>query len=156
MSGPLNRRLRVAKVLMHALVASRRSEEHGGISLAAGIVAALVLILSSAAVVQLSSGNLRGVFASSDTRQARGAAAEGSDLMIDTWNQPQNRRLLVSGESPTAWNSANLRSPCFDSRTSTRPGPNNDGLPDQAAINLGDGQWRDVVTGTAAAANQNG
>ena len=156
MSGPLNRRLRVAKVLMHALVASRRSEEHGAVTVAVGIVAALVLILSGAAVVQLSSGNLRGVFASSDTRQARGAAAEGTDLMIDTWNQPQNRRLLVSGQTPTAWTAANLRSPCFDSTTNTRPGPNNDGLPDQAAINLGDGQWRNVVSGAVATATQDG
>lgn len=156
MSGPLNRRLRVAKVLMHALVASRRSEDHGVITVAVGIVAALVLILSGAAIVQLSSGNLRGVFASSDTRQARGAAAEGTDLMIDTWNQPQNRRLLVSGQTPTTWNAANLRSPCFESTTNTRPGPNNDGLPDQAAINLGDGQWRNVVSGAVATATQDG
>ncbi len=156
MYGPLNRRLRVAKVLIHALVASRRSEEHGVITVAVGIVAALVLILSGAAVVQLSSGNLRGVFASSDTRQARGAAAEGTDLMIDTWNQPQNRRLLVSGQTPTTWNAANLRSPCFESATNTRPGPNNDGLPDQAAINLGDGQWRNVVSGAVATATQDG
>ena len=156
MSGPLNRRLRVAKVLMHALVASRRSEEHGVITVAVGIVAALVLILSGAAIVQLSSGNLSGVFASSDTRQARGAAAEGTDLMIDTWNQPQNRRLLVSGQTPTTWNAANLRSPCFESATNTRPGPNNDGLPDQAAINLGDGQWRNVVSGAVATATQDG
>lgn len=156
MSGPLIRRLRAAKVLTHALVASRRSDEHGAVTVAVGIVAALVLILSGAAVVQLSSGNLRGVFASSDTRQARGAAAEGTELMIDTWNQPQNRRLLVSGQSPTDWNAANLRSPCFESTTNTRPGPNNDGLPDQAAINLGDGQWRNVVSGAVATATQDG
>jgi hypothetical protein len=156
MSGPLIRRLRAAKVLMHALVASRRSDEHGAVTVAVGIVAALVLILSGAAVVQLSSGNLRGVFASSDSRQARGAAAEGTELMIDSWNQPQNRRLLVSGQSPTDWNAANLRSPCFESSTNTRPGPNNDGLPDQAAINLGDGQWRNVVSGAVATATQDG
>jgi hypothetical protein len=118
-------------------------------------MAALVLSLSSAAVVQLSSSNLRGVAASSDTRQARGAVAEGADLMIDTWNRPQNRKLLVSGADPANWNAADLRSPCFDGLTQSRPGPNNDGLPDKSAIDLGDGQWRDVVTGAVANASQN-
>ncbi|MBM5825260.1 MAG: hypothetical protein FJ054_07860 [Cyanobacteria bacterium M_surface_10_m2_119] len=140
---------------MHALVASRRSDEHGAVTVAVGIVAALVLILSGAAVVQLSSSNLRGVFASSDTRQARGAAAEGTELMINYWNLPQNRRLLVSGESPTDWSAANLRSPCFNTEDGSRPGPSNNGLPDQEAINLGDGQWRDVVTGAAGGAGPN-
>jgi len=127
-------------------VRSRAPGQQGAISAAAGIVAAMVLILSSAAVVSYTSGNLRGVFASSDTRQARGAAAEGADLMIDSWNQPQNRALLVSGANPTSWNSAdeNLRSPCINSDGS-RPG--GDGRPTAAAINLADGEWRDVVTG---------
>ena len=152
---PQSRRLWSQQLLIR-LLSQQPHGEGGAISMAVGIVAALVLILSGVAVVQLSSGNLRGVFASSDTRQARGAAEEGTELMIDTWNQPQNRRLLVSGESPTSWNATNLRSPCFDARTNSRPGPNNDGLPDQTAINLGDGQWRDVVTGAVANANQNG
>ena len=151
---PQSRRLWSQQLLIR-LLSQQPHTESGAISMAMGVVVALVLILSGVAVVQLSSGNLRGVFASSDTRQARGAAEEGTELMIDTWNQPQNRRLLVSGQSPTSWNAGNLRSPCFDARTNTRPGPNNDGLPDQTAINLGDGQWRDVVTGavdvTAAA-----
>jgi type II secretory pathway pseudopilin PulG len=144
-----------SRLLLQVLATRRHRGERGVISAAAGIVAALVLILSAAAVVQLSGGNLRGVFASSETRQARGAAAEGTDLMIDTWNQPQNRRLLVSGQSPTAWTAANLRSPCFNTEDGSRPGPSNDGLPDQAAINLGDGQWRDVVTGAAGGAGPN-
>jgi hypothetical protein len=135
----------VAKVLMHALVASRRSEEHGVITVAVGIVAALVLILSGAAVVQLSSGNLRGVFASSDTRQARGAAAEGTDLMIDTWNQPQNRRLLVSGQTPTTWNAANLRSPCFESAPNTFTAAQGFGNPVTRTISLRTGSRPYVV-----------
>lgn len=49
-----------------------------------------------------------------------------------------------------------LRTPCFNAATRTRPGPNNDGLPDQAAIDLGDGTWRDAVTGATANATQNG
>jgi hypothetical protein len=135
----------------------RRSDQQGAITAAAGIVAAIVLILSGAAVVALTSANLRGVFASSETRQARGAAAEGADLMISTWNQPQNRRLLVSGADPATWTRDNaLRSPCFNTQTFTRPGPAADGLPDAAAIGLGDGAWRDVVTGAVAGANQNG
>lgn len=144
-----------SRLLLNLLARRHPRREQGAISAAAGIVATLVLILSGAAVVQLSSGNLRGVFASSDTRQARGAAAEGTDLMIDTWNQPQNRRLLVSGQDPAAWNAANLQSPCVDTRDGSRPGPNN-GLPDQAAIDLADGNWRDVVTGGVAGDGQNG
>jgi len=152
---PQSRRLWSQQLLIR-LLSQQPHTESGAISMAMGVVVALVLILSGVAVVQLSSGNLRGVFASSDTRQARGAAEEGTELMIDTWNQPQNRRLLVSGQSPTSWNAGNLRSPCFDARTNTRPGPNNDGLPDQTAISLGDGQWRDVASGAVANANQNG
>ncbi|TVS07901.1 MAG: hypothetical protein EA413_00225, partial [Cyanobium sp. PLM2.Bin73] len=65
--------------------------ERGAILTAAGIVVALVLTLSAAAVVQITGGNLRGAFASSHGNQARGAASEGIELMISTWNQRQNR-----------------------------------------------------------------
>lgn len=146
------------KELLRLLSArGRRGEQQGVITVAAGVVTAIVLILSGFAVVALTSGNLRGMFTSSETRQAQGAATEGADLMIATWNRPQNRRLLVSGADPATWVSGDaLRSPCFNTQTGTRPGPNGDGLPDAAAIDLGDGTWRDVVTGAAAAANQNG
>lgn len=113
--------------------------ERGAILTAAGIVAALVLTLSAAAVVQITSGNLRGVFASSDSRQARGAASEGIELMIATWNQPLNRALLVSGEDPATWTVDSLASPCVSSA-----------LPDPTAIELADGAWRDGVTGAEA------
>ncbi|MEO1002661.1 MAG: hypothetical protein AAFX65_06060 [Cyanobacteria bacterium J06638_7] len=144
------------KLLLRLLAAHRRPGQQGVISVAAGVVAAVVLILSGAGVVALSSGSLRGVFGSSDSRQAKGAAVEGAALMIDTWNQPQNRRLMVSGADPATWNAANLRSPCLNTNDFTRPGPNGDGLPDAAAIALGDGAWRDVVSGAPADATTNG
>lgn len=113
------------------------SGERGAILTASGIVAALVLTLSAAAVVQLSGGSLRGAFASSDTRQARGAAAEGIELMIATWNQPWNRALLVSGDDPADWT---VGSPTPCSTSGATP----------LAIDLADGSWRDVMTGAEA------
>ncbi|MEB3349204.1 MAG: hypothetical protein VKO00_04190 [Cyanobacteriota bacterium] len=86
--------------LLRLLSNKRHAGQQGICIVSAGVVAAMVLILSGAAVVMLTSSNLRGVFASSDSRQARATAVEGSDLMIDNWNQPQNRRVLVSGADP--------------------------------------------------------
>ena len=147
-----------ARLLLRLLAAGPcRRGERGSTMVAAAVVATLVLILSSAAMLQLSGGNLAGVFASSDSRQAQGAAVEGAGLMIDTWNQPQNRALLVSGTDPETWSSGDelLRSPCINSDgTAARPG--GDGRPTQAAINLGDGAWRDVVTGETRNPNQDG
>ncbi len=153
MHRPLTVHPHARRILLRLLNGNRRADQQGAVTVAAGLVAALVLILSGAAVVTLASSNLRG-FASSDRAGPR-RGGRGRDLMIDTWNQPQNRRLLVSGADPGAWTRTNaLRSPCFDVATNTRPGPDGTGLPDQAAIDLGDGAWRDAVTGAAANATQ--
>lgn len=134
-----------SRLLVRLPATRHRDREGGTILTAAGIVAALVLTLTGAAMVQLSAANLRGAFASSDIGQARGAAAEGVGLMISNWNQPRNRRLLVSGQDPASWSTADLVSPCSPLLA-----------PDQAAIDLADGAWRDVVTGAVAGANTDG
>jgi hypothetical protein len=123
--------------------------EAGNVTVGAAIVVALLLTLGAAAVVQLSTGSLRGMFGSSDTRQARGAAAEGIELVISTWNQPGNRALLVSGQNPVglAPSDSSLANPC------KTLGP---AQPTQAAIDLADGSWRDVVAGTRAAGATDG
>lgn len=154
---PMHSRRSSSKLLSQLPIHKGPRQDTGAISLAAGLVTSVVLVLGATAMVQLSGGNLRGVFASSEARQARSTAEEGSDQLINSWNQPQNRKLLVSGADPGSWSAsdANLRSPCFNTASGGRPGPNN-GLPDAAAIALGDGSWRDVVTGNLATATQDG
>ncbi|QEY33213.1 hypothetical protein EVJ50_14185 [Synechococcus sp. RSCCF101] len=142
------------KLLLHLLRsgATRRSPaEEGMAGLAFGVITAIVLALSGAALVTLTSDNTVGVFASSSSKQARGAAEAGIDEIISTWNQPRNRKMLVSGLPMNQWASATgnrLRSPCVDlddNGNEVRPGGN--GQPSTLARSFGDGQFRDVATG---------
>lgn len=113
------------------------------------VTVALALIVGGLALVEVSTGFLREAFASSDGRQARAAAEAGIDQIINTWNQPENRKMLVSGTAMTSWagttSGETLRSPCVRNN-GTRPG-NNDGQPTAEARSFGDGQFRDVGTG---------
>ena len=138
------------KLLLHLLsVPSRSRAPDGGFSIVAGIVIAMAIVVGGVALVELSTGRLQGVFASSDSRQARAAAEAGLDQIIGSWNQPENRKMLVSGTAMNTWASTTtgetLRSPCV-SNSGTRPGSNS-GQPTLQARSFGDGQFRDVGTG---------
>ncbi len=90
----------------------------------AGMVIALALVAGGLALVELSTGALQGAFASSESRQARAAAEAGIDQIISTWNQPENRKMLVSGTAMSTWASTTsgttLQSPCVRNN-GTRP-----------------------------------
>lgn len=78
-------------------------------------------------------------------------AEAGADRIIAILNEPENRRLLVAGSNaPSTWTTAHsdanpnpLQSPCVSSQ-STRPG-SNDGVPTALAVNLKDGNFRNLV-----------
>jgi hypothetical protein len=115
----------------------------------------MAIVVGGVALVELSIGRLQGVFASSDSRQARAAAEAGLDQIIGSWNQPENRKMLVSGTAMNTWASTTtgetLRSPCV-SNSGTRPGSNS-GQPTLQARSFGDGQFRDFGTGAASSTN---
>jgi hypothetical protein len=113
----------------------------------AGILVLLALVVGTVGLSSLVSSNLLGSREQGSSSEARSAAEAGIDEIIATWNQPQNRKLLVSGEAMSSWaSSTNLQSPCVSTDgTATRPGGT--GLPTAAAKSFGDGEFRDLATG---------
>lgn len=83
--------------------------------MAAAMLVVLVVVLASvAAVNRAGSGGFGSIF-SSQSRQARQVAESGLATIISQWNQERNRRILVSGENPGAWSTANnplVLNPC--------------------------------------------
>jgi hypothetical protein len=122
---------------------------HRGQASAAGytMTPALLLVLGVAAgtlgVVAMSNSSNLAAFVSGS--EARDVSEMGADRIIATWSEPENRQLLVAGStSPGTWSTSNpaLQSPCVSTQ-STRPGSNN-GFPTATAINLNDGQFRNL------------
>jgi hypothetical protein len=114
-----------------------------------GILAILMLLLGTASLVSLGLSRSRGSAQLTASRDARSVAEAGINRIIASFNQPENRRLLVSGMAMGSWSSDtsnSLQSPCIKT-DGTRPGPNGDGLPSATARNYGDGQFRDLETG---------
>ena len=108
---------------------------------------ALLLVLGLAAgtlgVVAMSNSSNISAFVSGS--EARDVSEMGADRIIATWSEPENRQLLVAGStSPGTWSTSNpaLQSPCVSTQ-SARPGSNN-GFPTATAINLNDGQFRNL------------
>jgi len=115
-----------------------------------GLLALLAVSVGSLGVASLLNARKGASFGQSDSTLARAAAEEGLDQIVATLNQPENRKLLVSGTAMNSWASASgttLQSPCVRG-DGTRPGSNNDGQPSTVARNYGDGQFRDVDSGT--------
>lgn len=115
----------------------------------AGILVLLALAAGTLSLASLVNGRLTGGQGQSDSTQARAAAEEGLNQIIATFNQPENRKLLVSGTAMNSWAGASgttLQSPCVRG-DGTRPGSNN-GQPTSQARAYGDGAFRDVETGT--------
>lgn len=114
----------------------------------AGILVLLALVIGTVGLTSLVSGTLFGSREQGSSSEARSAAEAGIEEIISTWNQPQNRKMLVSGQSMSSWGtSTNLQSPCVSTDgTATRPGGT--GLPTTQAKSFGDGEFRDLATGT--------
>lgn len=116
----------------------------------AGILVLLALVVGTVGLSSLVASNLLGSREQGSSSEARSAAEAGIDEIIATWNQPQNRKLLVSGQAMNTWagSTTTLQSPCVTTDgTATRPGGT--GQPTTQAKSFGDGEFRDVDNPTA-------
>jgi hypothetical protein len=115
----------------------------GGYTLTPAILLVMGLVVGSLGVVAIS--NWSSLSALVAGMKPRDAAEMGADKIIAYWSDnPQNRQLLVAGTTPpSAWTTtnANLQSPCVSS-TSSRPGTT--GFPTSLAVDLKDGQFRNL------------
>lgn len=75
----------------------------GGFSVAAVLVAGLIVVLGSLTAVNRSAQSLIGGVFSSQSKEAREAAENGLTEIISTLNQPRNRGLLVAERNPSQW-----------------------------------------------------
>jgi hypothetical protein len=127
--------------LQMALILNSSKGQQG--SVLVGLFVALGLVVSAAGAVWLLQGGKLASQLGSDANNAQAVAEAGADQVIGVWNQPENRRLLVSGDAaPSTWTATNQTSPCLSS-TNTRPGANN-GNPSAEARNLVDGNFRNI------------
>jgi len=113
----------------------------------ATILVLLALVAGAVGLASLSTSGLLGSRSSGNSDDAQAVAEAAMANIVATLNQPQNRKILVAGTAMNSWASATgdtLQSPCIKN-DGTRPG-SNDGQPTTAAKNLGDGQFRDLVT----------
>lgn len=109
-----------------------------------GILVILALLVGTIGLVAIVSGsNLASLF-SGQARDSMGVAEAGADQIIATFNQAENRKLLVAGSTtPSSWSTTNdaLRSPCL-STAGLRPGGT--GYPTTRAVGFADGNFRDL------------
>jgi hypothetical protein len=97
-----------------------------GVLMPVGILAIPMMLLGSASLVSLGLSRSRGSAQLTASRDARSVAEAGINRIIASFNQPENRRLLVSGMTMGSWSSDtsnSLQSPCVKT-DGTRPGPN--------------------------------
>jgi len=132
------------QLLLQLLNARPRNARARGNTMVAGLLVIASLLVGTLGLVALVNGSKLGAFFSGEARDAQQVAEAGADQIIATFNQPENRQLLVAGSTPPSqWSTSNpaLQSPCVAS-DGTRPGSNN-GLPTQRAVDFRDGQFRD-------------
>ncbi len=143
---PLSARLIKARLLLHLLTVHSRKGQQTGYTMVAGILVILALLVGTLGVVAIVNGSNLGTFGSGEARDSQQVAEAGADQIITTFNQPENRQLLVAGSTPPSqWSTTNeaLRSPCV-SNTDKRPGANNDGYPTAQAVSFADGKFRNL------------
>ena len=112
----------------------------------AGVLVILALLVGTLGLVAIVNGSNLASLGSGESRDAQQVAEAGADQIIATFNQPENRQLLVAGSTPpNQWSTTNmdLQSPCV-STTNVRPGANGDGMPSARAVNFRDGQFRNL------------
>ena len=113
-----------------------------------GLLVLLGMLMGTAALVSLTSGDLLSAVLQNSNRDARATAESGADAIIATFNAPENRKLLVAAKAMDSLsrNNSELRSPCV-SVNGERPG--GDGRPSEAAVTLARGTWTNLVSGSA-------
>ena len=133
-----------SKLLFHLLTARPRTVEKTGFTMVAGILVILALVVGTLGVVAMVNGANLGALGSGEARDSQQVAEAGADQIIATFNQPENRQLLVAGSTPpNTWSTTNaaLQSPCLSSKN-TRPGTN--GFPSSEAVSYTDGSFRNL------------
>lgn len=141
---PPHARVLKARLLFHLLSGSARGEKQSGSIMVAGMLVVLALLVGSLGLVAVVTGSNLASLGSGESRDAQQVAEAGADQIIATFNQPENRQLLVAGSTPpNQWTTTNaaLQSPCI-STSNARPGVN--GFPSARAIGLANGQFRNL------------
>jgi len=132
------------RLVFHLLRVQARDETQTGSILVAGVLVILALLVGSLGLVAVVTGSNLASFGSGESRDAQQVAEAGANQIIATFNQPQNRQLLVAGSTPpNQWSTTNaaLQSPCV-STSNVRPGGT--GFPSARAVNLANGQFRNL------------
>jgi hypothetical protein len=131
------------RVLLTLLARQRHQSEGEGYTMTPTLLLVLGVLAGTLGVVAMSNSSNLAAFVSG--AEARDVSEMGADRIIATWSEPENRQLLVAGSTPPdTWSTSNpkLQSPCVSTRNE-RPGDNN-GFPTATAINLSDGQFRNL------------
>lgn len=141
---PAHARVLKARLLFHLLSGSARAEKQTGSVMVAGMLVILALLVGSLGLVAVVTGSNLASLGSGESRDAQQVAEAGADQIIATFNQPENRQLLVAGSTPpNQWTTTNaaLQSPCI-SNANARPGGT--GFPSARAVGLANGQFRNL------------
>gem|GEM_PF-2157201 len=141
---PPHARVLKARLLFHLLSGSARADRQTGSVMVAGMLVVLALLVGSLGLVAVVTGSNLASLGSGESRDAQQVAEAGADQIIATFNQPENRQLLVAGSTPpNQWTTTNaaLQSPCI-STSNERPGVN--GFPSARAVGLANGQFRNL------------
>jgi hypothetical protein len=105
---PPQARLSKARLLLHLLTARTRNQQQAGSTMVAGILVILALLVGTLGVVAIVNGSNLASFGSSEARDSQQVAEAGADQIIATFNQPENRQLLVAGSTaPNTWSTTN-------------------------------------------------
>jgi len=119
---------------------SRGGRSNEGYAVTVALLVAIGLTIGTLALASYFSSTLLAIRGQSSRTDALATAEAGMNRVMSTFNQPVNRKLLVSGQKMKDWSSADLTSPCRDSSN------NSPGAPTTEARNYGDGQFRALDT----------
>ena len=134
------------RLLLQIITFKPRGARKTGYTMMAGMLVILALLVGTLGLVAIVNGGNLATFFSGQASESDQVAEAGADLIINTFNQPQNRKLLVAGSTPPkGWSTSNqnLQSPCLSSM-GARPGTEGTGLPSSKAINISDGNIRNL------------
>jgi hypothetical protein len=135
------------RLTLRLLAQLRSKATADGYTLVPAVLLVLGLVVGGLGVVAFSNWSSLSALVTGD--KPSDAAEFGADKIIAYWSDnPQNRQLLVAGSTPpSTWTTTGdpnlnpLRSPC-ESSQSTRPGGT--GIPTSLAVDLKDGQFRNL------------
>jgi len=119
---------------------SRGGRSNEGYAVTVALLVAFGLTIGTLALASYFSSTLLAIRGQSSRTDALATAEAGMNRVMSTFNQPVNRKFLVSGQKMKDWSSADLTSPCRDSSN------NSPGAPTTEARNYGDGQFRALDT----------